>query len=215
MADTKLAEGQGATWFAYVSLIGNAAFVAVAIGLPYAQPGYRLGRDAVSVLALGRYGWMQTIAFCALGIGTVALAGVIARTTSSRRAAVALGIAGALNFVAAGVHTVRVGQHQTPASIVHNLCGVVTFVLTVAVMALLVREFRRSVRWAPMAAPTRLWAILAVVVLVLTGPLAKHFGVAERLLLATLVSWMLACAVYAVIALRPATAAGPAPSSAT
>lgn len=215
MTDTKLAGAQGTTGLAYVSLTGNAAFVAVAIALPYAQPGYRLGRDAVSVLALGRYGWVQTIAFCALGIGTVALAGVIARTTGARRAAVALGVAGALNFVAAGVHTVRVGQHQTPASVVHNVCGVVTFVLTVVVMALLVREFRRSSRWAPMAAPTRIWAIVAVVVLVLTGPLANHFGVAERLLLATLVSWMLACAAYAVTALHPSTAHRPTPNSAT
>lgn len=215
MGNSKPAVAEGAIGLAWVSLIGNAAFVAIAIGLPYAQPGYRLSRDAVSVLALGPYGWVQTIAFCALGIGTVALAGVIAQTTSSRGAAVALGVAGALNFIAAGVHTVRVGQHQTPASVVHNLCGVVTFVLTVVAMALLVRGFRRSTGWAPMAAPSRLWVIVAVVVLVLTAPLAKHFGIAERLLLATLVSWMLACSAYALTALRPGAVAHGALSSTT
>jgi|SRR5579884_681153 len=185
---------------AWLSVIGNALFVAVAVALPFAQrPGYRISRDAVSILALGKYGWIQTIAFCGLGVGTVALAVVIRATCDAAgRTPALLAIAGALNFVAAGVHTVRVGQAQTAASIVHNVCGVITFVATVAVMFMLSSSFRRDASWSAMARPTRFWAIGGIVALILTGPLAKHFGIAERLLLGVLVSWMLVCGVRAL-----------------
>lgn len=197
MADMNTARVRATRGLAWLSLLGNGIFVVVAIGLPYAQRGYRIDRDAVSVLALGRYGWVQTIAFCALGVGTIALAALILRSTNARVAAVALGVAGALNFVAAAVHTVRVGQHQTAASIVHNVGGIVTFLLTVIAMGLLVPVFRRSAAaWAPMASPTGVWMIVAVLAMVATAPLANHFGIAERVLLATLISWMITCAAF-------------------
>jgi hypothetical protein len=66
--------------FARLALAGVACFVASALLLPLFSE-YTLTGDYVSELAIGRFGFVQTIAFLAFGLASLALAAGIRRAT--------------------------------------------------------------------------------------------------------------------------------------
>jgi Protein of unknown function (DUF998) len=58
---------------AAVAIVGLAFFAATALLLPIISE-YSLTADYISELVIGRYGYLQTAAFFAAGLGTLALA---------------------------------------------------------------------------------------------------------------------------------------------
>lgn len=62
----------------------------------------------------------------------------------------------------------------------------------------LVRAFRRDPAWRPIATPTLAWALTAVASFFLV-PISgnAYFGVAQRIMLATFISWQLTITLYA------------------
>jgi hypothetical protein len=58
---------------ASVTIVGLAFFAATALLLPIVSE-YSLTADYISELAIGRYGYLQTAAFFAAGLGTLSLA---------------------------------------------------------------------------------------------------------------------------------------------
>ena len=178
---------------------GIAAFPLVVVALHLVQAGsYHPVSQAVSELALGRGGWLMAVAFCSLGAGTLLLGLTLHRLEPRPRVAVRLIMAsGLLSFVSAFVHADGSGPATTHGQI-HQLVGVVTFILMISGMFALVRSFRRNPTWQPLAAPTRIWAIAAVVAFVLipvSG--ADHFGLAQRVFLTLILSWALTVSAYA------------------
>lgn len=71
---------RGSNLLAIVSLGGSGCFVASALLLP-AVSEYGIRQDFISELAIGRYGFVQTLAFVAFGIGALALAAGLRRST--------------------------------------------------------------------------------------------------------------------------------------
>ena len=176
---------------AVVGLCGVAVFVGVAALLPYRQtPGYSQVHDAVSVLVLGREGWLLTMAFCALGLGTIAVAAALQWAVPTRAAAGMLAVSGLLDFVAAAFPTVRADDAVTPSSIVHNLTGLVTFLLTITAMVLYGRAFVGRPAWQSLARPAWLLAAASFVFLAIAFAVLSWFGLLERLMLATQFTWM-------------------------
>jgi hypothetical protein len=164
--------------------------------------------QAVSELALGRDGWLMTIAFCSLATGTLFLAAMLRRLDSSPRLGPALiAISGALSYASAFVHAD--GPHaSTTHGHIHQTLGIVTFVLMIASMFAMVRPFRRDPRFRPLATPTLAWAIAAIggfFLIPISGN--AYFGVAQRIFLATILSWALTIAIRGATDTAPTTEA--------
>jgi hypothetical membrane protein len=177
----------------------TAVFPLVVVVLHFLQSGhYHPLSQAVSELALGRAGWLMAIAFCSIGIGSLLIALALRRIATHPRVAPALlAISGLLSFVSAFVHADGAGPTTTHGRI-HQFVGIATFILIIAAMFSLVRAFRRDKAWRPIATPTLAWALTAVASFFLI-PISgnAYFGVAQRVMLATFVSWQLTISLYA------------------
>jgi uncharacterized protein DUF998 len=148
--------------------------------------------QAVSELALGRDGWLMTIAFCSLGTGTIFLAAMLQRLDAPPRIAPYLiAVSGVLSYVSAFVHAD--GPHgSTTHGQIHQTVGIVTFLLMITGMFALVRPFGRDRRFRSLATPTLVWALAAVggfFLIPLSG--TAYFGVAQRIFLTIILSWAL------------------------
>ncbi|MGZ4416145.1 MAG: DUF998 domain-containing protein [Gaiellaceae bacterium] len=177
----------------------TAVFPLVVVVLQFVQHGhYHPLSQAVSELALGRAGWLMTIAFCSIGIGSLLIALALRRIAAHPRVAPALlATAGLLSFVSAFVHADGSSATTTHGRI-HQFVGVATFILIIAAMFSLVRAFGRDPAWRPIATPTFAWAVTAVACFFLI-PISgnAYFGVAQRIMLATFISWQLTISLYA------------------
>lgn len=180
------------------SFAGLAAFPLTVVALNLIQHGrYHPIRQAMSELALGRDGWLMTIAFCAMGIGTVMLALLLHRTAGALVAPLLLTAAGLLDFVSASFHTDPGNATTTMHGRIHNTAGIATFALFVVAIFAATRSFRRHPAWRPFAPPTLAWAICAVATFFLIPALGNaDFGLAQRIFVATWLSWALAAAAY-------------------
>ena len=181
------------------ALATTAVFPVVVVVLHIVQAGhYHPLSQAVSELALGRAGWLMAIAFCSIGIGSLLIALALRRIATHPRVAPALlAITGLLSFVSAFVHADGSGPTTTHGRI-HQFVGIATFILIVAAMFSLVRAFRRDPAWHPIATPTLAWALTAAASFFLI-PISgnAYFGVAQRIMLGTFISWQLTISLYA------------------
>lgn len=181
-------------------------FVAMSVALPIVQRGhYDVPSQTISELALGSWGWLQNLAFCMLGAGTLFLAVQVRRVVDARVAPVLLIVAGVLDVVSALFHAVRMGQPQTTTSMIHTAAGIGTFILTYVAMFSLVRPLRADPRTRSFATPTMIWAILSVLAFLICAPPVvgqSHFGIGQRLMAATFMTWIFAisCVVARVAA---------------
>jgi Protein of unknown function (DUF998) len=177
----------------------TAVFPLLVVVLHFVQSGhYHPLSQAVSELALGRAGWLMAIAFCSIGIGTLLVALMLRRISTHPRIAPALlAVAGLLSFVSAFVHADGSGPTTTHGEI-HKFVGIATFILIIAAMFSLLGAFRRDPTWRPIARPTLAWAVTAVAGFFLV-PISgnAYFGVAQRIMLATFISWQLTISLYA------------------
>jgi lysylphosphatidylglycerol synthetase-like protein (DUF2156 family) len=181
------------------SFAGLAVFPLTVVALNLVQHGrYHPIRQAMSELALGRDGWLMTIAFCAMGIGTLLLALLLRRTARALVAPLLLTLAGLLDFVSASFHTDPGNVTSTMHGRIHNSAGIATFALFVVAIFASARSFRREPAWQRFAPLTLVWAVCAVGTFFLIPALGNaHFGLAQRIFVATWLSWSIAAATYA------------------
>lgn len=107
-------------------------------------------------------------------------------------------------MISAIFHTNRSGAPATVSSDIHLTAGITTFVLLVAAMFAMVRPFHRSERWSAFALPTLTWSVVAFATFFLIPILGDaDFGMAQRLFVATWLSWLLATALRARHAVSP------------
>jgi hypothetical protein len=177
----------------------TAVFPLVVVVLQIVQAGhYHPLRQAVSELALGRAGWLMAIAFCSIGTGSLLAALVLRQIAMHPRVGPALvAVAGLLSFVSAFVHADGSGPTTTHGRI-HQFVGIATFILILAAMFSLVRALRSTPAWRRLATPTLAWAFAAVTCFFLV-PISgtAYFGVTQRLMLATFISWQLTVCIHA------------------
>lgn len=178
---------------AFVSL---AVFPLIVVVLHVVQAGqYHPLRQAISELALGRVGWLMMIAFCSSGVGTLLLALTLRRgATRPGVAPTLLAVAGLLSFVSAFVHADPSASAITSThGQIHKLAGIATFIFIIAAMFVLARTFQRDASYRPLATSSRIWALAALASFFLI-PFSgdAYFGLAQRILIATSLSWVLA-----------------------
>jgi FtsH-binding integral membrane protein len=100
-------------------------------------------------------------------------------------------------MVASGVfHTNANGTPPTTESTIHMAAGITVFLTMVIAMYVFAWRFRRDPRWRGFATPTLFWALAGTVTFFLI-PFAgdPRFGLAQRLHIATWLSWLLLTAI--------------------
>jgi hypothetical membrane protein len=154
---------------------------------------YDVLRDAVSLLALGTGGAAMNVAFFGLGIGICLTALVLRRSIRTGLAGPALLTIAALAAFTSGIfHTNADNAPSTTESDIHMVAGITVFLSMVVAMFVFARRFRHDPRWRGFARPTLIWALAGAVTFLLI-PVAgdPRFGLAQRLHIATWLSWLL------------------------
>ena len=183
--------------------LARSAFTAVAVfsvtvvtlNVVQLGDGYDAGRQAISELALGRAGWLMAPAFCALAAGTFLLALVLRRTGGGVVSAALLACAAPLSLLSAVFRTDPSGAVATAHGRVHDAAGITTFVLMLTAMAFCSVRFSRDRRWRRLAVPTCVLVVTGLVGFFFVPVLGDtHFGLAQRVLIGSFITWMLVTA---------------------
>jgi hypothetical protein len=157
--------------------------------------GYDARRQAISELALGRGGWVMAVAFSALAVGTFLLAALLRRTGGGVVAPLLLALAAPLSLVSAVFRTDPTGAALTGHRPVHHIAGIATIVVILVAMAVSSVRLRREPRWRGLVAPTVVLAFTGLVGFFLVPALGDaRFGLAQRVLVGSFVTWMLLAA---------------------
>ena len=200
---------------ALLGIFGQAFFVVVVALLPFFQPDYSSVDDGISRLLLGPYGFVLSGAFFASGLGSLALAVGIRRTTRGTRGSllgsVLIGLWG-VGFALAGVVFTDAEGNPTETALTFHAAATLGFVSALAGMLLLSRVFARDALWSsfyPLSLALAFGALVglidALVVLAgltslieAVGPAARSFeglGMIQRVFVGTVILWMLLAAI--------------------
>jgi hypothetical protein len=194
--------------FAAFAVVGQLVLLASAWLLPTVSE-YRLVGDAISELAIGRYGFSQTLAFIISGLGVLGLACAIHRLTAGIRGAflgsLLIAIYGVGALVVAIVPTDRIDSKadvwsQSTTGWIHSITAFVAYISVITGMLVLTWTFARDTRWRSLVVGSALLAgaALALLFVQMEGPWA---GLMQRLLITAISSWLI------MVALRVRTIA--------
>ena len=183
---------------ATVAIVGLAFFAVIASLLPLISE-YTLTADFISELAIGRFGYLQTVAFFAAGLGTLALAWVIREVTKgswgSRLGSTLVGMYG-VGLVLAGLfptyETDPAGHAVSPTSVgtVHIVVSVLAFVLSIAGVFVLSRTFKRDARWRafwPWSLALAFTAMVGFIMFAISE--GAWIGLIQRIFIGTVFLW--------------------------
>jgi MFS family permease len=160
---------------------------------------YDAAREAMSNLALGREGWLMTVAFISLGVGSPLIAVLVRRLAP--RAIVGPGLLTATactTLLSAVFQTDADGAPSTLHGTIHVALGLGSFVLVIASMTACSVAYLRSSSHRRLGVASAIWAIVELGAIVLTFVLPDSlFGVGQRAILAVAISWLLTTCVVA------------------
>jgi hypothetical membrane protein len=181
-----------------IAIVLLATFPVTVMVLNLIQLGhYDALSDAVSLLALGTAGAALNAAFFMLGTGIALVARMLRRSVRKAVAGPALlTLAAAAAFASGVFHINANGTTSTTESNIHMAAGITVFLAMIAAMYVFAWRFRRDPRWRSFATPTLAWALAGTVTFFLI-PFAgdPRFGLAQRLHIATWLSWLLVTAI--------------------
>ncbi len=201
---------------ALLGIFGQAFFVVVVALLPFFQPDYSSVDEPISRLLFGPYGFALSGAFFASGLGSLALAVGIRRTTRGTRGSllgsVLIGLWG-VGFALAGVvFTDAEGNPTETALALHAGAGLGS-VFALAGILVLSGVFARDARWSsfyPLSLALGFAALVGLTDLVMVkdglanlveamGPMARSsfegLGIIQRVFVGTVILWMLLAAI--------------------
>ncbi|MFC6083665.1 DUF998 domain-containing protein [Sphaerisporangium aureirubrum] len=190
---------------ALLSAAGTLAFLAAVLALHGLQPAQDPISVTVSEYVLGHGGWLFTAGCAAWGLGSLALATLLARTGSSRTGGALLtiwatGILLVAIFPTDPIDRANQSVHFTTAGIIHAIAGQLAFICF-GVAAVMLTRAQRSRGLHTMAALCA--ATLAFAVAVTALGQFQLFGLAERLLLSAYIAWSLFMTAHAGRKARP------------
>jgi Protein of unknown function (DUF998) len=159
-------------------------------------------RQVMSEYANGRFGWFMTVAFYAVGLACVALALRLGRAIVRRPLSVVVRVLlglGGVGLILAGVFEVeRPAVPDTVEEIIHSHATLTAFTLIITAMLLFAVLCRWDTRWHAFRTIATVLAIIAAVAGAFS-PFAGQTtwsGLAQRILGATVVAWLLLCALH-------------------
>jgi hypothetical membrane protein len=160
---------------------------------------YNAEQEAMSNLALGRDGWLMTLAFVSLGLANLLMPIVVRRLAPRAIVGPALLAASACTTLLSAVfQTDPDGAPSTLHGTVHIALGLGSFVLVIGAMTACGVAYLRTGSRRSLAIACFLWAAveLASVVSIFVLP-QSLFGVGQRATLAVAISWLLTTCVIA------------------
>lgn len=196
--------------FAWLTIVGIVIYVALVAIAQLLPPHYSAIRDAESDLAVGKYGYVMTIAFVVRGILSasllVALERVLPPLARSRWGLNLLGVWAVGAFLLAVFETDLDSKHHTLHGGIHLIVALIAFISVALAEVLLSRQFRATT-W-PEASKTALRLLsyltaLALIVFFVTFGLHGVFGLFERIFLGSALLWMLVVAVQLIATATP------------
>lgn len=187
---------------ATISLIGVGTFMVGVLLLHLLKRDLNPTQHFISEYALGSFGWIQTIDFLAVGVGTIALALTLRRVVKNpgRIAPILIGCFGVSAVLVAFVQ-IDGPQPITTEGQAHEMISAIGFVLLITGMFVIARKFRSDAAWSALRRPTIAWAGVATTTFVFMMVLG---GIGQRIFVLACFSWMLAMAYHARNLARPA-----------
>jgi hypothetical membrane protein len=196
-SSTSRQEARRLKLLAAVAIVGQVFFTAIAWLLPFFSE-YTLIGDNISELAIGRYGYLQTAALFAAGLGTLALAVGIRRTTSgswgSRVGSFLIGLYGVGAILVGIFPTDRIDSAAdllslTTVGAVHIGVSALSFVLGIVGMFVLSRTFKRDARWRGLWPWSLVLALATLIGFFLQGE-GPWVGLTQRIFVGTITLWL-------------------------
>ena len=181
---------------------GPVVFLAVSVLAGLLKPGYDIREQAISDLAVGAHGWLQTANFFALGAAMIASALALApgcrHGRGSPSAVALLAAAGAGMFSVGLFPTDLAGAPQTGPGAIHNTVSLAVFLALIVAAALHGRALRRARTDTRLARYSTLTAIGVFAILVVFAlfagdvgdPLHSVSGLIERVFIAGALAWI-------------------------
>lgn len=185
---------------AMVAIAGLAFFVIVAMLLPLFSE-YTFVSNFISELALGRFGFVQTLAFFAAGLGSLALAlGISQATTDSWGARLGSSLVGlwAVGLILAGIFPIDAGgQPATVSGGVHFVVATVSVLFLVLGIFALFWTFKREARWRSFRSVSLVLGVSAVIMFLAVGAAqgSEWVGIIQRIFFGVLFLWLILAAV--------------------
>ncbi len=182
-----------------MGVAGVAYFAATFVVLHFVQWGLDPGEHFISEYAHGQLGWLVTVAFFVIGAGTLALALGLHRSLEPRErvemSLVLMTITG-ISFMVSGIFQIDPLLEDgttgyTPAGITHLVATLVLFLSLIIGAFTLRGVFAADARWRglePAALRLALGMLLAPIVMFAVPP--EAVGLAQRVLVAVMVSWL-------------------------
>ena len=185
--------------FGVIGVAGVAYFAATFVVLHFVQWGLNPAEHFISEYALGRLGWLVTLAFFVVGVGTLALARGLHRSFEPGELVttpVALITIAGISFIVLGIFKIDPLLEDgttayTPAGISHLVAGLVLF-LGLTVGAFVLRgAFAGDARWWGLEEATlRLALGMLVASVVMVAVPQQMVGLAQRALVAIMLTWL-------------------------
>ena len=185
--------------------LAAAAFVlgypCLVIAANVVQPGtYDAASQAMSNLALGRDGWLMTLAFVSLGLGNLLMAALVRRLAPRAIVGPALLAGSACTTLLSAVFQTDADSAPTTLhGTIHIALGLGSFVLVIAAMTACSVAYLRLSSRRGLGVASAIWAVLQLGAIILTFVLPNSlFGVGQRAILAVAISWLLTTCVVAL-----------------
>jgi hypothetical protein len=183
---------------AFAGMAGPVILVVTDLTAAFSTTDYSLIRDSISSLALTDIGWVQSIGFLAIGLLVeIFAAGLLFNILDCRGFHLSIACLAIMGFgmlLLGAFRTDPVGAADTTDGIIHNVAATAVFWLFPVTCILIVRALRYDRYWESLFKYTLIAAILGFVLVILVALLddtVSWFGLAERLLVANIIVWVL------------------------
>ena len=187
---------------ATIALIGICLFSTLIVILHFLPTGYNPLRSPTSAYAVGKYGFLMTMAFLSMSIGSFALLMGMYKGIPRRPA---------LGFILFGIWTIGVliamifpiapeGTTPTRSGNIHETNGPITFLSLTGASILISAAFKRNENWRSLYRPALTLSLvmflifISVVVNFATG--LKLEGVLQRIYLTCFAVWFIKVALH-------------------
>lgn len=176
------------------AFVGSATFALLEVAQTLFRSDHGFGAP-MSDYAIGEYGFVQTVAFAALGLASLALCAALSppNPLASRwRAGRLLLATWSVGVLLAATFPVDAGR-PTVAGQIHGVASGLSFIAVTAAMFVLAKAFAGVFSWAPLSGPSTKLARVAsgafLVAATTHGTLA--FGIAHRVFVGAVTAWLM------------------------
>jgi Protein of unknown function (DUF998) len=200
-------------FFAGVAVLGVLYFFAAVSAAEVLRPMYDPIQRTISELSVGRYGFLQISAFCALGVSLIALPVSLRKrlraTLTSRLGLLLILVCGVSSFVAAAFPTDLRNAVATESGEIHQLSASVGYGCLITAMLLLSWHFRRDKPWRSFhltSSGLTLVGLAMLLTMAATGN-SDIAGLLQRIMAVTVLTWVALTGVHGgrlALAARPA-----------